>query len=388
VEFSANVARLEPSATLALAARARELRARGVPVVDLSAGEPKYPTPGYAARAGIEAIEAGRTGYPPTPGVPELRAAIARYLAETTAATGVSPGEVLVSAGVKQALFNCCYCLFGPGDEVLVPAPYWPSYTTIVELARATPVIVESDWESGFLIDPDRLEAARTPRTRGLLLNSPGNPTGAVYDSAALAAIVRWSERHGIWVLSDEIYRRLTYGDPAPSLFDVPDRSPRTVLLDGVSKAFCMPGWRIGYAVSSPDLVARAADLQGQTTSGAVGPSQEAAAAALGRTTEREEFVRGLVARLRGLRDTGVAALAELEALDVRAPAGALYFYVRLRDGGRTSMEVAEALLREHAVACVPGEPFGSPGHLRFNFAVEEAELEEGLQRIRTFFGS
>lgn len=388
MEFSANVARLEPSATLALAARARELKSRGVPVIDLSAGEPRYPTPGYAARAGIAAIEAGRTGYPPTPGLPELRGAIARYLTETTAATEVSPGHVVVSAGVKQALFNCCFCLFGPGDEVLVPAPYWPSYTTIVELTRATPVVVASDWESGFLVDPDRLEAARTSRTRGLLLNSPGNPTGAVYDRAALAEIVAWCERHGIWVLSDEIYRRLGYGEPVPSLFDLPGPYARGVLLDGVSKAFCMPGWRIGYAVGPAELLAKTADLQGQTTSGAVGPSQEAAAAALGATDEREAFVGDLVSRLRGLRDTGVAALSELDGLEVRAPAGALYFYVRLRGTGRTSLEVAEALLGEQAVACVPGEPFGSPGHLRFNFAVEEAELEEGLRRIRAFFDS
>lgn len=388
MEFSANVARLEPSATLALAARARELKSRGVPVIDLSAGEPRYPTPAYAARAGIEAIEAGRTGYPPTPGLPDLRGAIARYLAETTRASDVSPGSIVVSAGVKQALFNCCFCLFGPGDEVVIPAPYWPSYPTIVELARATPVVVDSDWDSGFLVDPDRLEAARTPRTRGLLLNSPGNPTGAVYDRAALTDIVAWCEHHGIWLLSDEIYRRLSYGEPAPSLFDVPEPCARGVLLDGVSKAFCMPGWRIGYAVGPPELLSRTADLQGQTTSGAVGPSQEAAAAALGRTDAREAFVRRLVSRLHGLRDRGVAALAQLDALDVRAPAGALYFYVRLRESGRSSMEVAEALLQEQAVACVPGEPFGSPGHLRFNFAVEEAELEEGLQRIRAFFGS
>lgn len=386
MEFSANVTRLEPSATLALAARARGLKARGVPVIDLSAGEPKYRTPGYAARAGIEAIEAGRTGYPPTPGLPDLRGAIARYLVETTAASEVSPGSVVVSAGVKQALFNCCFCLFGPGDEVLVPAPYWPSYPTIVELARATPVVVESDWESGFLVDPDRLEQARTPHTRGLLLNSPGNPTGAVYDVDSLAGIVEWADRHGIWVLSDEIYRRLSYGNPAPSLFDLPGPYPRGVLLDGVSKAFCMPGWRIGYAVGPRELLARTADLQGQTTSGAVGPSQEAAAAALGRSEEREAFVRDLVTRLGGLRERGVAALSELDALGVRAPAGALYFYVRLEDTGRASMDVAEALLGEQAVACVPGEPFGSPGHLRFNFAVEEAELEEGLARIRTFF--
>lgn len=387
VQFSSNVARLLPSATLALAARARQLKAEGVPVVDLSAGEPRYPAPGYAARAAIRSIEAGKTGYPPTPGLPVLREAVARYLVETTAAEAVDPGAVIVGAGVKQCLFNCAYALFGPGDEVLIPAPYWPSYTTIVELAGATPVVVDTAWEDGFIAAPDRLEAARTDRTRGLLLNSPGNPTGAVYDADTLASIVEWSERHGLWILSDEIYRRLSYGDvAAPSVFDVPAASDRIVLLDGVSKAFCMPGMRIGFAVGPVELVKKAADLQGQTTSGAVGSSQYAAAAAFGETEERERFVGDLLRRLKALRRSGLEAFAEIDALEVRAPAGAIYFYARLRDPSRASIDVAEDLLRERAVASVPGEPFGSPGYLRFNFAVEEETLEEGLARIREHF--
>jgi len=387
VQFSSNVDRLLPSATLALAARARQLKAEGVPVIDLSAGEPRYAAPDYAARAGIAAVEAGRTGYPPTPGLPELREAVARYLVETTAIGRVAPADVIVSAGVKQALFNCAYCLFEPGDEVLIPAPFWPSYTTIVELAGATPVVVDTTWEEGFLADPDRLEAARTPRTRGLFLNSPGNPTGAVYDRDRLAAILEWGDRHGLWILSDEIYRRLSYGAPAASVFDVGDGAERVVLLDGVSKAFCMPGFRIGYAVGPPALIKKASDLQGQTTSGAVGPSQAAAAAALGETGPRERFVGQLVGRLGALRETGLAALADIEALDVQPPAGAIYFYARLRDPSRSSLDVAEDLLRDRALASVPGEPFGSPGYLRFNFAVEEETLEEGLGRLREHFG-
>lgn len=386
MDFSPNVARLEPSATLALAARARALRARGAPVIDLSAGEPKYRTPDYAAVAGIAAIEAGRTGYPPTPGVPELREAVSSYLEETTAASGIDPARVVVSAGVKQALFNCCFVLFGPDDEVLVPAPYWPSYPSIIELAGARPVIVPTTWSSGFRVEPDRLEAARTARTRGLFLNSPGNPTGAVYDLPSIHAIAEWCAEHGVWLLSDEIYRRLSFGDPAPSLFDLPEPPPRAILLDGVSKSFCMPGWRIGYAVAPPPVARKVSDLQGQTTSGAAGPSQYAAAAALGRADEREAFIRSLVTRLAGLRGMGLEALGGIGALEVRPPAGALYFYARLVEEGRSSLEVAEALLAEQSVACVPGEPFGSPGHLRFNFAVEEAELEEGLERVARFF--
>ncbi len=388
MSFSPNVAKLKPSATLALAARARALRAEGVPVVDLSAGEPKFGTPEYAARAGIESIQAGKTGYPPTQGLPELREAVAAYLAASTAADGIDPSQVLVSAGVKQALFNICYALFGEGDEVLVLAPYWPSYPTIVELTGAKPVIVDTTWDEGFLATTDTLDEARTSRTRGLLLNSPGNPTGSVYDLEALASIASWADEHGIWVISDEIYRRLRYEEPVPSLLDVPELPERAIHLDGVSKSFCMPGWRIGYAVGSPEVIKKAADLQSQTTSGAVGPSQYAAAAALGRSEPREEWVRRLTQRLAGLRDRGLEGLAALSALEVRRPPGGLYFYARLRDPATASLEVAERLLQEEAVACIPGEPFGSPGHLRFNFAVEEEVLEEGLARIRSFFST
>lgn len=388
MRFSDNVASLAPSATLALAARARELRAQGRSVVDLSAGEPQFGTPAYAADAGVRAIREGRTGYPPTQGIPALRSAIVSYLTETTAHPMAGEDEVLVSAGVKQALWNCIFCLFGEGDEVLVPAPYWPTYPALVRLAGARPVTVPSRWEEGFLLDPDALEARRTARTRGLLLNSPANPTGAVYGLERLAEILRWCGEHGIWVLSDEIYRRLHYLDegPAPSVWDVERRPERVVLLDGVSKAFCMTGWRIGFAAGPLPLIRRATDLQSQTTSGAVTPSQHAAAAALGDAAAREEAVRGLLDRLRATRELGLEALSEVEALELRPPPGAIYFYARLRNGGPSS-EAAERLLQEAGVATLPGEPFGSPGHLRLNFAVDEPTMREGARRIRDFFG-
>ena len=386
MQFSPNIAKLESSPTLALAARARQLKAQGVPVIDLSAGEPQFPAPAFALRAASDAIAAGMTGYPPTPGLPSLRRAVVSYLGETTRRSGLEPSQVIVGAGVKQVLFNFTYGLFGEGDEVLVPAPYWPSYTAIIELARATPVIVEGAWEDGFLVDADRLEAARTPRTRGLFLNSPSNPTGAVYDRPALASIVEWTQRHGIWLLSDEIYRRLGYVDEVPSVFDIDGAGDRVVLLDGMSKAFCMPGLRIGYGVGSAELVGRTSDLQGQTTSGAVVSSQVAAAAALGETAEREEFVADLVGRLRALRDEGLERLTEIEPLEVRAPDGSIYFYARVRDSSTTSMEIAEGLLVDEAVASVPGEPFGSPGYLRFNFAVERETMLEGIERMKRWF--
>lgn len=355
-------------------------------MVDLSAGEPTYGTPAYAAEAGIAAIRAGHTGYPPTPGIPALRRAVAEYLDDTTSHPLSDPTTVLVGAGVKQALFNCIFCLFGPGDEVMVPAPYWPTYPTMVELAGARPVVVETAWENEFRLEVDALEALRTERTRGLLLNSPGNPTGEVYSLKLLADLLAWAGEHDIWVLSDEIYRRLHFGrGPAPSVFDVADRPERVVLLDGPSKAFCMTGWRIGYAVGPRELIAKATDLQSQTTSGAVTPSQHAAAAALGQRKEREESIRTLLGRLEETRAQGYEALAAMPGLEIRPPAGSIFFYVRLA-GSTPSMEVAESLLMEGEVAVIPGEPFGSPGHLRLNFAVESETLEAGLDRMRSFF--
>jgi len=357
-----------------------------VGVMDLSAGEPQFAAPEFASRAAIEAIRDGKTGYPPTPGLPVLRTAIARYLEETTAIAELDPNHVIVGAGVKQALFNCCFVLFGSGDDVLIPAPYWPSYPAIVGLSGANPVVVETSWEDQFQVTVDQLEEARAPNTRGLLLNSPSNPSGGVYSLERLAEVAAWCRQHGIWLLSDEIYRRLAFGSPAPSVYDLPELGERTVLFDGVSKAFCMPGFRIGYAVGPPALIKKMSDLQGQTTSGAVGPSQYAAAAALGERDKREAFVTDLLEKLNTLREIGLSGFGPVEALQIRAPAGALYFYARVRDPQVAALDIAERLLVDASVACVPGEPFGSPGHLRFNFAVERSVLEEALQRIGDFF--
>ena len=386
LQFSDNVSFLEPSATLALAARARELSERGRSIVDLSKGEPAYPTPEYAAEAGVRAIREGRTGYPPTAGVPELREAAAGYLNETTDQGDVAPREVLVSVGVKQALFNAVYCLFGPGDEVLVPAPYWPTYPPLVRLAGAEPVVVHTRWEDRYRLTPDLLEEHRTERTRGVLLNSPSNPTGMVYPREDLAAVAEWCGRHDVWALSDEIYRELCYDDRrAPSLLDVPHRSDRSVVFAGASKALCMPGWRIGFAAGPEELIGKAGDLQSQTTSGAATPSQYAAAEAFGNRERREEATARFRGQLEELREMGTDALSGLDRLEVRAPEGAIYFYLRLRDGD--SMDEAESLLTEAGVAGLPGDPFGDPGHLRFNFAVRPETLEEGLARLVDHFG-
>ena len=385
MRFSKNIASLVPSATLAISARAKKMRAAGESVIDLSAGEPSFPTPDVAIAAGLEYVRSGKAGYPPTPGIPGLRSAVASYVNQTTAHEGVESSNVLISAGVKQALFNACFCLFESGDEVLVPAPYWPTYLATLELARAKPVVVPTRWEEGFRLDVTTLERLRTPATRGLFLNSPGNPSGDVYGRDLVAEIADWASANDVWILSDEIYRRLYYeGESAPSIYDVPHQDARVLHLDGISKAFSMPGWRIGYAVGPEEVIQKMSALQSQTTSGAAGPSQHAAAAVLS-SPQRDDIVGDFRNILRRRRDTAVEALSGVGGLELRPPAGAIYLYVRLTETS-DSMSVAEQLLVQEGVATIPGEPFGTPGFLRMNYSVSDEELSEGLARIRAFF--
>ena len=385
MRFSKNIASLVPSATLAISARAKQMSAAGESVINLSAGEPSFPTPEPAIDAGLEYVRSGKAGYPPTPGIPGLRASVASYVNQTTSLAAAEPANVLVSAGVKQALFNACFCLFQGGDEVLIPSPYWPTYLATVELAGATPVVVPTRWEDGFRVDVATLEKLRTPATKGLFLNSPGNPSGDVYDRDLMAEIASWAGENDVWILSDEIYRRLYYeGDSAPSIYDVPHQPERVIHLDGISKAFSMPGWRIGYAVAPEAVIQKMSALQSQTTSGAAGPSQHAAAAILS-SPQRDDVVRDFRDILRRRRDTAVAALSGVSGLELRAPAGAIYLYARLT-ATTDSMSVAEQLLVREGVATIPGEPFGTPGFLRLNYSVSDEELAEGLARIKTFF--
>ena len=385
MRYSKNIASLIPSATLAISARAKQMRAAGESVIDLSAGEPSFSAPLAGVSGAVDFIQSGKTGYPPTHGIPELRSAVASYVNETTAHGQVEPANVLVSAGVKQALFNVSFCLFGAGDEVLVPVPYWPSYLAIVELAGATPVAVPTNWKNGFQIDVEVLERLRTPATRGLFLNSPSNPSGDVYDRALMERLAEWAAANGIWIISDEIYRRLYYdGDSATSILDVPHDGEIVVHLDGISKAFSMPGWRIGYAVGPKELIGKMSALQSQTTSGAASPSQHAAAAVLS-SPDRETIVRDFRDILRRRRDMALEVLGGIGALESRVPAGAIYAYPRLKHA-TDSMAVAEQLLVEAGVATIPGDPFGTPGFLRMNYSVSDEDLVEGLARIKTFF--
>jgi aspartate/methionine/tyrosine aminotransferase len=388
--FSANISRLQPSATIAVSTLARKLRAEGRDIVDLSAGEPDFPTPEWIRQAAIQGIHDGMTRYTPAPGLPELREAVARYLlrgAHPDRALGAE--AVVVTSGAKQALFNACFALFGPGDEVLVGTPYWTSYPEMVTLSRAEPVFVAGDESRGFRLRPEELERARTPRTRGLILCSPSNPTGAVYSAEELQAVARWARDHEVVIISDEIYREIHFGGaPAPGLLSLaPGDVGPWVVVDGVSKAWAMTGWRIGYSASSPEVARKLSALQSHTTSNAATPSQVAALAALTREEESATEIRRMVAAFQRRRDLVVRLFREeLPHLPVVEPEGAFYLFVRVDaefdDEVTGSGAWCARVLEETGVAMVPGAAFGDDRYARLSYATSDEILEDAVRRL------
>jgi len=390
MSLSSNVERLQPSATIAVSTLAKRLRAEGRDVVDLSAGEPDFDTPEWIAEAGIRAIREGNTRYTPAPGLPELRKAIARSLTER-AGRSVPWEGVVVSAGAKQALFNACFSLFGSGEEVMIAAPYWTSYPQIVTLARAEPVFVSGPEERDFRIGPRELDEAVTERTRGLILCSPSNPTGTVYARPELEEVAAWARARNLWLISDEIYRWIHFGDggePAPGLaeLDAEALGPH-VVVDGVSKAFAMTGWRIGFAATDPETASTFAALQSHQTSNPATPSQIAALEAFENEERAREAVTGMTAAFRRRRDRAVALVDELlpDASYVR-PRGAFYLFLRVDAffGGEITDSSAFCtwLLEETGVALVPGSAFGDDRYVRISYATSDEILEEGLRRL------
>jgi aspartate aminotransferase len=382
---SPNIARLKESATLAVAARARALKAQGVPVIDLGAGEPDFDTPAFIRAAAAAAVEAGATRYTATEGILPLREAIAAD-ANRLLPAGAAPfaaTEVVVSNGSKQSLYNACLSLFGPGDEVLVPTPSWTSYFEMLELARATAVPVFGTPEHGLKVTAEQLAAAATPRTRGVMLNSPCNPTGAVYSRAELEAIVALADANGWWVISDEIYRRIAYDAPALSLTQVDAPRDRLVVVNGVAKAYAMTGWRIGWTLAPVALSRAMTAVQMHTTSNPAAVSQHAALAALTRVEEADAAVDAMVRAFHQRRDAVLDALGPVRARAVH-PAGAFYLYLDVSSLGGEDPGAAFAarLLDAHQVAVVPGSGFGTPGWIRASYATSEALAVEGVQRI------
>jgi aspartate aminotransferase len=391
--YSENISRLQPSATMAVNALAKRLAAEGRSIINLSAGEPDFDTPSWIADAAVKGIREGQTRYTAASGTPELRKAVAKScLASAAPGWQVTADQVVVSAGAKQALFNTCFSLFGPGDEVLIAAPYWTSYPDIVALARAEPVFVAGPEDRDFRLSPSDLDAASTPRTRGLILCSPSNPTGGVYPIEELRAVARWARDRGIWLISDEIYRRICFSEPigiAAGLFDLSpeDVGPRYVVVDGVSKTFAMTGWRLGYMITDTGLAAKAGDLQSQTTSNPATPAQVAALAALTQPEKAEESIREMVVAFRRRRDLVLAGIREkLPHLSYVQPDGA--FYVFLRVDAEFDGSVADSnawcskVLEETGVAMVPGVAFGDDRFARMSFATADAILEEAIRRL------
>ena len=392
--FSENVERLRPSATIAVSSLAKELRGRGRDIINLSAGEPDFPTPEFIARAGVEAIRAGRTRYTPAPGLPELREAIARSLSTAHDGVDTTPAGVVVSAGAKQALFNTLFVLTGPGDRVLVPVPYWTSYPEIVQLARAEPVPVAGPEDRGYRVGPEELDAAWDPSVRALILNSPSNPSGAVYSREELEAVAAWARDRGVWVISDEIYARLCYtGDRAPGLLDLPgELLDRTVVINGASKAYAMTGWRIGYSYTEPGIASKISALQSHTTSNAATPSQYAALAAFTASAEEEAELAAMAGEFRARRDLVVERLRDrLPGTGFVAPEGAFYLFFRTDrwyDEDRPdSVALCTWLIENAEVALVPGAAFGDDRYVRLSFAASRNELEEAFDRLGRHLG-
>jgi aspartate aminotransferase len=388
--ISARLAAIGESATLAVDAKAKALKAAGRPVIGFGAGEPDFPTPDYIVEAAVRACSVPRFHkYTPAAGLPELREAVAAKTARDSGLQ-VSPGQVLITNGGKQAVFQAFAALLDPGDEVLLPTPYWTTYPESIALAGGTPVTVMTDENSGYLASIEQLEAHRSDRTKMLLFVSPSNPTGAVYPPDQVSQIGRWAAEHGIWVVTDEIYEHLVYGDARFVSMPVaaPQLADRCVVLNGTAKTYAMTGWRVGWMIGPADVIKAATNFQSHATSNVCNVAQAAALAAVSGDLSAAEMMRAAFDRRRLLM---TSMLNEIPGVFCPLPEGAFYCYPSVKEilgrriAGRraaTTAELAEIILDEADVAVVPGEAFGTPGYFRLSCALGDADLEEGITRI------
>ena len=388
---SARLAAIAPSATLVVDAKAKALKAAGRPVIGFGAGEPDFATPGYIVEAAVAAAkDPANHKYTPAKGLPALREAIA---AKTLRDSGyeVSPDDVIVTNGGKQAVFEAFAALVDPGDEVILPTPYWVTYPECVRLSGGTPVEVFAGADQDYKVTVDQLEAARTPRTKAVLVCSPSNPTGSVYTPAELTAIGQWALEHGVWVITDEIYEHLLYEDAVSAhiVALVPELADQTVVLNGVAKTYAMTGWRVGWLIGPSDVVKAATNLQSHMTSNVANVSQRAALAAVSGDLSAVETMREAFDRRRRLMASMLSAIGGLR---VPTPRGAFYAYPSVEDligrtlRGRTidsSITLADAILEHVEVAVVPGEAFGRSGFLRLSYALGDDDLVEGVGRVQ-----
>lgn len=398
--LSARIAAIAESATLKVDAKAKALQAEGRPVISYAAGEPDFPTPEHIVDAALDAVRDPRNHrYTPAAGLPDLREAIAQKTLRDSGLE-VGAGQVVVTNGGKQAVYQAFQVLLDDGDEVLVPTPYWTTYPEAIKLAGGRQVDVFAGADQGYLVTVDQLEAARTDRTKVLLFVSPSNPTGAVYPADQVREIGEWALEHGIWIVADEIYQNLTYADDpdgmpprAVSLVEaVPELANQAILVNGVAKTYAMTGWRLGWMVGPADVIKGAANLQSHLSSNVSNISQRAAIAALTGPQDTVEEMRRAFDRR---RRTIVAELSKIEGVTVPVPQGAFYVYPDVsgllsREWGgstpTTSLELADLMLEQAEVAAVPGEAFGPSGFLRFSYALGDAPLLEGVQRLQRLF--
>lgn len=393
---SQRISNIAESATMAITAQAREMRAQGRSVIGFGAGEPDFPTPAAIVEAAVEAARnPAMHKYTPAAGLPELREAVAD---KTRRHSGLAaePSGVLITNGGKQAVYTGVQCLVEEGDEVLLPAPYWVTYPEAISLAGGRAVPIPTDAAGGFKVTVDQLEAARTPRTKAMIFVSPSNPTGAVYAPEEITEIGRWAAANGIWTLTDEIYEHLVYGGAGFSSLPVraPEAAERCVVVSGVAKTFAMTGWRVGWMIGPPQVMTGAVRLQGHLTSNVCNVAQAAALAAVSGPLDEVEAMREAFDRR---RRTMHGLLQAMEGVSCREPEGAFYCFPSMEGalnwplgpGGRfradTTLQLAALCLEQAGVAFVPGEAFGAPGYSRFSYALGDEDLETGLTRLGEF---
>lgn len=380
---------LSPSPTLALNARVKELKRRGVDVIDLGVGEPDFDTPVHIKEEAVKALEAGFTKYTPAAGIPELREAVCQKLARDNG-LAYKPDQVVVACGAKQALYNAFQVICDEGDEVIVPSPYWVSYPEQVKLAGGVPVFVSTREEDGFTLKPEAVAAAMTPRTRAIVINSPNNPTGAVYGQEELRELAAVAVRHGVYLVSDECYEKMVYG--AARHISVASFGPEvkrlTIVVNAFSKAYAMTGWRLGYAAAEPELTRAMADVQGHCTSNAVSFAQKAGVRAL---LDTQEPVAAMVGEFEKRREFIARSLQRMRQISCAKPAGAFYVFPNVSRlfgsslGDKrveSSTSFAELALEEARVAVVPGAGFGDDRYVRISYAASLDAIAEGMKRF------
>ncbi|MDR1514316.1 MAG: pyridoxal phosphate-dependent aminotransferase [Synergistaceae bacterium] len=383
MKLSERALSITPSATLSISDKAKELKAQGKPILSFSAGEPDFISPPSACRAAIEAIERGETHYTPNSGIGELKKAVAGYY-KNHFGLEYALGEILITSGVKTMLYETIQALVDPGDEVLLFAPAWVSYLEQIRLAGGKPVSVDTS-ESGFSPTLREINESVTSRTRGMIINTPNNPTGAVYSEKTLRMLADAAVEHDLWIIFDEVYERLVYGSAkhVNILQTAPEIRDRVIIANGVSKAYCMTGWRIGYALGPGGVIKKIDGIQSHLTSNASSIAQWAAAAAI---NEAEGDVEVCRAEFEKRRDIICGLLSGIKPLKFASPDGAFYIFIDVRDTRLPDdIEFCQKLLEEKYVALVPGAAFSAPGYVRLSYSCSESDLRSGAERIREF---